>query len=154
LNIQETHEMIWEFRKKYSQYWATPDLHDSLMFALSEIGEAADAIMRMEDGYSRNNERQTNYLDELADTAIMLHTALGENCNIGQERYFSDLGTVAYHIGLALFTESFEPDVCRNSSINALENLYSLVPDLPERIASRLERIYEKHVEPQSRDDH
>jgi NTP pyrophosphatase (non-canonical NTP hydrolase) len=58
-------------------YWATPDPLNSLRYAFCEAAEAMDAWLRAErPSDSRNNERQNDVLDELADCAIMLLTAV------------------------------------------------------------------------------
>lgn len=75
--LQECHRLVWIFRKEIEPYWATPDPLNSLRYAFTECAEAMDAWLRAErPSDSRNNERQNDVLDELADCAIMLLTAL------------------------------------------------------------------------------
>jgi NTP pyrophosphatase (non-canonical NTP hydrolase) len=75
--LQECHKLVWDFRREIKDYWATPNPLDSLRYSFTEAAEAMDAWLRAErPSDSRNNERENDVLDELADTAIMLLTAL------------------------------------------------------------------------------
>lgn len=74
---------VWEFRTKFEKYWPTPNVRQSLHFALQEIGEADDAWIRgTTDNFSRNTEKQMNLRKELSQAAIMLLTALENNFSI------------------------------------------------------------------------
>jgi len=44
--IQDIHTAAWDFRRKYSQWWATPDPDDCLRYAFTEAGELMDAWLR------------------------------------------------------------------------------------------------------------
>ncbi len=75
--LQECHRLVWAFRQEIEPYWGTPDPLNSLRYAFCEAAESMDAWLRAErPSDSRNNERQNDVLDELADCAIMLLTAL------------------------------------------------------------------------------
>lgn len=76
--LQEAYRMVWNFRKMSEGRWPTPTPRDSALYAVTEIAEAIDARLRLENpDHVRNNERNEDVLAELADAAIMLLTALG-----------------------------------------------------------------------------
>ena len=75
--LQKCHALVWRYRGEMAEYWPTPPRTHALEFAVSEIGEAFDARMRTHPDYARNNARDVDELDEWADTAMMLLTALG-----------------------------------------------------------------------------
>lgn len=74
--IERTQMLLWEFRKVHEKNWPTPSPLDSFRFAVTEIGEALDAFMRHTPDFSRNRERSKDVLDELADCAFMIVSAL------------------------------------------------------------------------------
>ena len=77
--IQDIHTAAWDFRRKYSQWWATPDPDDCLRYAFTEAGELMDAWLRSKrPDDARNNDRQRDVAKELADIAIMLVSAMPE----------------------------------------------------------------------------
>lgn len=151
MNIQETHQMIWNWREVYGEYFPTPNLWHSVLFSLSEIGEAADAILRQEPQYKRNNNRNPNYFDEIADTAFMLHTALGKDYIIkNPDRvYVGGFRRAAQEIGFAVDAYNTDTeDLTKKICLRALRALYGTTDNLPDLIASRLEKLYEKHIKP------
>lgn len=79
--LQQAHAELWAFRDEMGDAWPTPDTLDALRFAVTEAGEALDAWMRANrPQYARNRERldwDGAVLDELADCAMMLLTAVG-----------------------------------------------------------------------------
>jgi len=81
--LETCHAELWAFRDEMGEDWPTPDTELSLQFATCEAGEALDAWIRFTyPRMARNNERtvtEDDILDELADTAMMLLTAHGEN---------------------------------------------------------------------------
>lgn len=75
--LQQAHKLVWDFRREMEPYWATPEPLDALRYAFTECGEAMDAWLREQrPNDSRNNQRESSVLDELADCAIMLLTAI------------------------------------------------------------------------------
>lgn len=92
VNIAKVHNMVWEFRAVYGELWPTPDRVDALRFAFCESAEAMDAWLRMQPLFNRNRAKDLSVLDELADTAIMLLTALG--CDILPTKYDEAAWTV------------------------------------------------------------
>ena len=167
--LQECHRLVWAFRKEIEPYWATPDPLNSLRYAFTECAEATDAWLRIErPSDSRNNERQNDVLDELADCAIMLLTALNfdEIKSQSNNRYDTDfiflhareperhrLEVLAYQIANALVNARNDSD--ETSSIylgwihDAVMSLGWIASypqmELKQRIQGRLERIAEKH---------
>lgn len=77
INIEKVHALVWNFRALHGAVWPTPDRVDALRFAYCESAEALDAWLRQQARFNRNRQKSLHVLDELADTAIMLVTALG-----------------------------------------------------------------------------
>lgn len=73
---------VSELRKmdeEHGDVWKMPPYVDSLMFAMTEIGETMDAILRQKPEYFRNREFATTgneVYEEAADVAMMLIKAL------------------------------------------------------------------------------
>lgn len=152
--LQECHRLVWAFRKEIEPYWATPDPLNSLRYAFCEAAEAMDAWLRAErPNDSRNNERQNDVLDELADCAIMLLTAVPEfkfECPVVDNPLDNSLSAFALDnlimdIG-ALFL-GFD-SVC--FSANVMIPLFRIASypemELKQRIQGRLARIAFKHM--------
>lgn len=77
-------EIVEQYRAELDPIWPRPDIQDSLLFAYTELGEAVDADLRNNETYQRNREKNNDVLDELADCAIMLLTALGDSFDIAK----------------------------------------------------------------------
>lgn len=78
--LEELHGIVWNFREHMEPYWATPNPLDSLRYAFTEAADAMDAFLRLQrPDDSRNNVKNYDMLDELADCAIMLLTAVNVN---------------------------------------------------------------------------
>lgn len=65
------------YRKMFQQYlikkgWSSfPDVDDAILFLASEVGEVCDARLRNKKLYIRNNEREVDIGNELADVVFM-----------------------------------------------------------------------------------
>jgi NTP pyrophosphatase (non-canonical NTP hydrolase) len=82
--IQDIHTAAWDFRRKYSQWWATPDPDDCLRYAFTEAGELMDAwLWSQRPGDARNNAKERSVPKELADVAIMLVSAMPDETDFG-----------------------------------------------------------------------
>jgi len=145
VNIAKVHNMVWNFRALYGGLWPTPDRVDALRFALCESAEAMDAWLRGQPRFNRNRAKDLDVLDELADTAIMLLTALGYEVQRGAvERAPVDLDVICGEVGFVFrcafkgFSQTFLERAIRETVGDI-----ALYPgmDLEERIAKRLERI-------------
>lgn len=148
--LQECHRLVWAFRKEIEPYWATPDPLNSLRYACTECAEAMDAWLRAErPSDSRNNERQNDVLDELADCAIMLLTAVQKfefECPQHNESFpFLSLDELVIDIG-ALFT-GFD-SVCFTTNVMVPVSRIANYPgmELKQRIQGRLRRIAQKNL--------
>ena len=68
--------MIAEYTLKREKRgdFVVPTPAKALMFAVSEMGEVFDAYLRGvgDDGFIRNNDRQTNFAEEIGDVLMML----------------------------------------------------------------------------------
>lgn len=70
---------LTKMNEEYGDVWKLPPYKDSLMFAMTEIGETFDALMRMKPEYFRNREfEQTinDFYDEACDVGMMSIKAL------------------------------------------------------------------------------
>ncbi len=147
--LQECHELVWAFRKEIEPYWATPDPLNSLRYAFCEAAEAMDAWLRAERPEdSRNNERQNNVLDELADCAIMLLTVIpGLNSlysHYEMDDYTGNLHSICFHVSRLLNDAN---DIVYFKFVTVI-SLIANYPgmELKQRIQGRLERIVKKHA--------
>ncbi len=146
--LQECHRLVWAFRKEIEPYWATPDPLNSLRYAFCECAEAMDAWLRAErPSDSRNNERENNVLDELADCAIMLLTAMGQD--LLPNREFDDWSNHTLEL-LALRISKLMiewPDISTTRYITSL-SIIAFYPgmELKQRIEGRLRRIAKKNL--------
>lgn len=145
VEIGRVHTMVWTFRALYGEVWPTPDRMDSLRFALCESAEAMDAWLRGQPHFSRNRAKDLSVLDELADTAIMLLTALGEvrpadaveSDGLNLDRICGEVGFI-----LRLAYKGFARKLI-DQKIGVTVAAIARYPemDLEARIAQRLERI-------------
>lgn len=163
--LQEAHRRVWTFRRKYGNWWATPTILDAIRFAGTEAFEAVDALLRCNTNYARNNERQQDILEELADCAMMLLTALGPDYEFRpmnvtysnpSEEY---LDWIAGDVGASLAAYKRWEAITRKHGRDANRHIYEegillalgfIVNypgmDLVPMIDARLERIRRKHV--------
>lgn len=137
--------------------WVHPGYEDSLLFALTEIGEALDASLRMDPRYSRNRDRTMSVKDEMADAVIMLvraATAIFERDEIPS--LLSEAIETSLNQRLAMaarFTAIACSALTRVSTHSmyfylalAISELLSPDVDMTEIVRTRLERI-RKRVE-------
>jgi len=69
-------DKVIETRAKVAHNWPTPDQKDSVLYAITEAGEALDAYLRVKrSGDARNHERERSVGRELAPCLMMLLTA-------------------------------------------------------------------------------
>lgn len=145
--LQKLHATIWRFREVMEPFWATPEPVDCLRYAFCEAGEAMDAWLRQQrPNDSRNNERQPDVLDELADCAIMLLSAVPIDkftipSNSGVDGL--TLGSICYGTARAMHF----PDRGLTLNVANLIAHYSGM-NLKERIVGRLWKIAHKHAPP------
>ena len=151
--LQECHRLVWAFRKEIEPYWATPDPLNSLRYAFCEAAEAMDAWLRAErPNDSRNNERQNDVLDELADCAIMLLTAYPEgidDANIYFQDYDFMIELISKYISTAIVRMAAGGTWASHAS--EIEDAICFIANYPgmelkQRIQGRLARIAFKHM--------
>lgn len=150
VEIGTVHTMVWAFRAMYGGLWPTPDRVDALRFAFCESAEAMDAWLRQQPRFNRNRAKELDVLDELADTAIMLLTALGYDPQRGVvERETVSLDTICGEVAFIFrcvgkgFADSFIQRAVRETVGDIA--LYPGI-DLESRVAQRLERIQRRVV--------
>ena len=146
--LQECHRLVWAFRKEIEPYWATPDPLNSLRYAFCEAAESMDAWLRAErPSDSRNNERDNDVLDELADCAIMLLTAVPRLNDLyshyEMDDYTGSLDSICFHVARLLNDSS---DIVYFKFVMVI-SLIANYPgmELKQRIQGRLEKIAMKH---------
>ena len=158
------HKMVWEFRRQMVAYWPTPDTVDAARFAVTEIGEAMDAFLRLDGGYARNRERSPDVLDELADTAMMILTAIGERANlsawaemwddedVGVGEMYADLDeidalvmTVKDFYAVAVSPQPSPVSMAGFGGLAVLRIAEHAGMDLEKRLRQRMDRIFRKN---------
>jgi hypothetical protein len=127
-----------------------------LLFAFTELGESVDAYLRSKPEYARNRDKDLSVLDELADCALMLLTALGKYRRViilddipinnfepnGWASAMKDIADALYWHG--------DPE-CGNCSAECIVILLERIMtypgmDLSARLTARLERIKAKRM--------
>lgn len=164
--LKETHTLVWDFRRDYHEYWATPKRIEALRFAVTEVAEAMDAWIRATSPYfSRNRDKQSGLVDELADTVIMLVTALGQDFDfdlheqsmrVYEGGHRDDPVTTTVDEIVIGVTRAFETEIldqagdpianAKWSVLGALARIYNYHPVAYHEVNYRLGRIYNKHV--------
>jgi len=80
--LKQAHVELWAFREEMADVWPTLDTYLSLQCAVCEAAEALDAWIRMTYPWMARNRDRLNgeeaVLNELADCAMMLLTAMGQ----------------------------------------------------------------------------
>lgn len=148
-DIRDAHALVWDVRGRIGHLWLTPPPEDALLFALTELGEAADAYLRSKPEYNRNNARQPDLDAELADVALMLLTALpGEwydtNPQVSNTTLTQTLASVAWALWFALNTQE-RPDRWRAAAETQLHHIAQhLDTTLTDAVRRRLERIEQR----------
>ncbi len=147
--LKRCHEIVWTYRRELEDVWPTPSTEDALLFAVTELGEAIDAHLRSKPQYARNRAKDLDVLDELADCAMMLLTALGPGGAYwwGADLLFDVHEWWAY---LVTMPRCFERD--RDGGTRAIATQLTRIAthpgmDLPARLTARLERIKAKRLE-------
>ena len=133
--LQALHGELWALRDELEPHWPTPNALDSLRFAVTECGEAMDAYLRTKGGYSRNHAKEPDIYGELADTALMLFSALGREHQYAtrQPAYErKDIGGMldwlSYDVASALCDCSDNP---RLPWQNAVADCLATIPSVP-----------------------
>jgi hypothetical protein len=105
--IIATHRIVWQYRNKLERVWPTPGRIDSLRFAFTEAGEAMDAELRKVPQYARNNDRNMSVIEELADCAMMLCTALPEHYRFAElplADFQTNLDSICFEVAETMLT--------------------------------------------------
>ena len=146
--LQDLHKLVWDFRAVAGEYWPTPEPKDALEYAFTEAGEAIDAGLRERRlGDKRNREKETDRLDEWADCAIMLMTALPDYGDVWRRTGRTDDATICLRVAEHMYSSGFmsvrrQQDVA--TTITMISNIEGM--ELRARIVGRLQRIMHKHL--------
>ncbi|MBE2198106.1 MAG: hypothetical protein IAE79_05810 [Anaerolinea sp.] len=159
--LEDLHKLVWRFRQLAQPDYPTPNPVDSLYYAFTEAGEAIDAMLRKKrPNDKRNNRRNLDPLDEWADCAFMVLTALswyrGSEC---RGIYEPVTFPVTVEFLCTRLAGHLYPDpqyALDNDPEDALDNhdlaltvaLIARLPgiDLTERVRGRLTRIVYRHI--------
>jgi hypothetical protein len=159
--LEILHKMVWEFRGKYGDRFATPDVRTSANFAMCEAGEALDAWIRANtgDAYNRASIRDRKIDEELLQCAMMIMTALGvgykydillEERSVLDER--SAIERICREVGMLPFLDEQElyfRELAEQSAMDALAYILAVVDGPIEALQRVLHNIYKKRVEPE-----
>ncbi len=147
--LQNLHKLVWGFRALVAEYWLTPEPEAALRYAFTEAGEAMDALLREKRPTDRrNNDKDHDRLDEWADCAIMLLTALPEGyaswataVQVARGGAGSDA-----RLGYRVAEHMINP----LTSVEITVAMIAVLPgmNLQTRVVDRLRRIMHKHVPP------
>lgn len=159
-DVKQLYITVWKFRSEAETYWKTPDPADSFRFAYCESGEALDNWIRLNDpDFSRNRVlevTQEDILDELADTAMMILTALGPEypikrvTGIPKDLTLDDLCTWISDAWAAYRRRKNNQQLWGTMCIGIVQAIADFPEmNLQDRLEKRLARIKAKH-EPQA----
>lgn len=143
--LRECHAIVWRYRAELEHVWPTPTTEDALLFAFTELGEAVDAHLRSKPEYARNRDKELSVLDELADCAMMLLTALTMP-SFAPNVIVTSLAQMAHLAGFIVAANER-----RGSCLEQIDMLLFAIAtypgmDLPARLTARLERIKAKRL--------
>lgn len=143
------HEIVWRYRDELKDVWKIPTTEDALLFAFTELGEAIDAHLRSKPEYARNRDKDLSVLDELADCAMMLLTALGKDYVVGWQGDFAPYKGM--HSWFDYAAKFYMATGWRGVDWVYTEVLICCIAthpgmDLPARLTARLERIKAKRL--------
>ena len=149
--LRKCHAIVWQWRAKLADVWPTPNRLDALRFAVTEAAEAMDAWLRLNGGYARNHDKSLSVEDELADCAMMLLTAAGEDWepNVRFWYYESKLERIVFHVASLCFDNIFDLSSRAGYGLGDIVAMIAAYPgmsNLAERINARLERIAERRL--------
>jgi hypothetical protein len=154
--LRQCHEIVWSYRKQLEEYWPTPCQEHALLFAHTELSESIDAFLRGKPEYARNNDKDLDVLEELADCALMVLTAVGPDFEDAHsawgimdwhDKWYGRHEWSVYAVDMAeLLYWQHHGDLIEEGYPLRLVQRIATHPgmDLPQRLKQRLERIKAK----------
>jgi hypothetical protein len=153
--IEDLHARVWQFRAFMEQHksdWVTPPPLDATDFALTESTEALDAMLRLNPLYARNNEKYMTREHELAQTAVMLFTALGPTLEMRRKYGYKGANTLRKLILDVALADSAKEDgldyVWHGYCVAAICRIFDLVPDIENQVEEVIAQFIAKHIDP------
>lgn len=147
-NIGALYEMVWDFRARYGEYFATPSPLMSLYFAETEAAEALDAWIRANSSeFNRAREKDLSVDHELTQCLMMILSAKPKIFLL-REPLEGTISLLIAKIAYAAACLEKDDDVWETLAADAIRYILWLVPDLPARMQEVLDEIYEKRVKP------
>ena len=70
--LLEAQKLVYDFRNATYEVYPHPSPEDSIDFAITELAEALDALLRENKEYKRNREKDHTFEDEIGDALFML----------------------------------------------------------------------------------
>lgn len=147
--LRTCHATVWQYRAELESVLIPVPRDHAILFALTELGEAADAELRTMPQYARNHSKDLNMLDELADFAFDLLTAMGPEPRVTD----IGVGTMThtwqeYVTGIAGVMQMTPGSAWADYNLTQLLARIATHPgmDLPTRLTARLERIRAKRL--------
>lgn len=116
-SYQKAVEELKKMDEEYGDVWMMPPVRDSLLFALTEVGETIDAHMRTKPEYFRNRDFLTNgneVYEEATDVAMMVIKAFLAHELILNQNDTDRLGTTLLN-AVMLISESISAALCSDT---------------------------------------
>ena len=163
-DLQRAYQQVWKFRGQYNRFWRTPEPVNCLRYAVTEAAEALDAWLREERSKdARNQQKEKNVIEELADCAIMLLSSIQPEDPVSEwllkslfeypypsEKVSLDAIVTTVADALKYYNAIQSMSFGGGSVIIALRMIANYpYMQLNLEIGKRLERIWVKHVGPQ-----
>ncbi len=144
---RRTAKIVTTYRTELESVWPTPPPLDCLKFAVTEAAEVIDAELRNNPMYARNNVKELDPLDEVADCLMMLVSANKQQgylyVNSGNSGYMF-YGTTTLVVECASSLDRFENEGSASIQKPITLCLQMLGEDAPIRVEDRLKRIRAK----------
>lgn len=149
--IAECHQLVWTWRSHIEEHFPAPTRHHSLLFAVTEAGEALEAILRQSNRYKRRSQKKHSEITEWTQCAMMLLTALGPELPASQHTYYLvfDVESLVLGVSTALWryqAGNYEKD-CLNALASIIRYLHDqFTVDLRYTLEEELARLSLIHV--------
>lgn len=145
---REVWEIVWSYRNRLSDVWPTPPPLDCLRFAVTEAAEVIDAELRQNPIYARNNDKDLDPLDEVADCLMMLCSTMSEYQPLPAAFFYYKVGPatsekLVHMCALALISANCETGETFTFYAICIA-LIRLGESAPNRVEERLKRIERK----------
>ncbi len=136
-------QKVAETRAIVEDQWRTPNVTQSILFAVSELGEVADAIVNTQNQFARNDPEKLRLVTrEIAQTRIMIATAANL---VNNDQFNADQGTdpdVLLALALLLHLMADLVFTCASSGTKGFTSKFAGV----DRSLEYLSRLIDKEI--------